>query len=210
MYIAGKGSLQLSFFMQKPEDKKYSIEEYFSLVEELDYKIEYHKGRIVAMAGGTSNHNIIATNILTQLNLALRDKDCVTYNSDMALSIEKENRYVYPDAMVICGQQEFEDKKELRVKNPILIVEVLSDSTKGFDKRKKFTFYRTIPSFREYLLIHSDAVFAEAFYREDSKHWHISSAYHKESSLYLHSLDLSINLGTLYSKTRDIREWDAT
>lgn len=83
-------------------ERVYTKEEYFALQKELDDKIEYHQGRIVAMAGGSPKHNLIGGNIVTALNNALLEKDCYVYNSDQQLYMEEENRFVYPDAMVVC------------------------------------------------------------------------------------------------------------
>lgn len=188
------------------EDRTYSIEEYFSLVEELDYKIEYHKGKIFAMAGGSSEHNLIATNVTSQLNNALAEKDCYVYNSDQRLAILSDHRYLYPDAMVVCGDREFADEKRLMLINPMLIVEVLSPSTTDYDRSGKFHLYGKVSSFKEYLLVHSDRVFVEAFYRENSDLWRISSAFRLDQNIHLYSLGLDLPLENIYRKIDGLKE----
>ena len=90
--------------MSAVKNRIYSVKEYFELQAELDQKLEYHDGHIYMMAGGTANHSIIATNMGRWLSAKLDDTDCVVFNSDMALSIQSVNRYVYPDLMVVCGK----------------------------------------------------------------------------------------------------------
>ena len=103
-------------------EKFYTKEEYFALQEKLNYKIEYHQGRIVAMAGGAPKHNLIGGNMVTALNNALAEKDCYVYNSDQQLYIESENRFVYPDGMVVCSEEKFVEPQPLKLTNPILIM----------------------------------------------------------------------------------------
>lgn len=192
--------------MKAIEDRYYTKEEYFSLVEESDLKIEYHKGRIYAMAGGTSNHNIISGNILTALNNALTERDCLVYNSDQQLAISQQERYVYADVAVVCGERAFEDQKETRLINPSLIFEVLSDSTKDYDKTTKFHLYCRLPSFKEYALVHSDRIFVESFYKEESGLWRISSAFSLQESIHLYSLSIDLPLSRLYNKITGLKE----
>jgi Uma2 family endonuclease len=192
--------------MSAIEDKYYTLEEYFDLVEELDFKIEYHRGRIVALAGGTSNHSIIGTNIRRRLSEKLDDTDCVVYDSEMQLAVESESRYVYPDAMVVCGDREFTDESKKRIKNPVLIVEVLSKkSTEGYDKMEKFRYYRNIPSFREYVLIDPEEPAIDIYYKEEVDLWRISTSTGLESTINLFSLDIELRLADIYAKTEDLK-----
>ena len=192
--------------MKISENKYYTTEEYFSIVEDSEEKYEYHEGKLYAMAGGTSKHNAISTNTSTALNIALSEKDCMVYNSDQQVVINDSKRYVYPDVSVVCGTQDFEDKKETRLKNPILIIEVLSESTKGFDKTDKFHLYCQIPSFREYVLIHTDKIMVETYYKEDSGLWRISSAFRIKDSIQLYSINSTITLTDIYKKIKNLKE----
>lgn len=182
----------------------YTPEEYFQLLEESEVKFEYHDGYLEMMAGGTSNHNIISSNLRGELYIALRESDCIVYDSDQAVQIDDYNRYLFPDASVVCGKREFEDEKQMRLKNPFLIIEVLSETTEAYDRGEKFRYYRSLPSFREYVLIHSSRVLCEIFYREESNLWRISAVSDLDESIHLHSLKLDIPLRQLYAKTEDL------
>lgn len=188
--------------MDTIEKREYTRDEYFDIVAEAEYKMEYYRGQIFAMTGAKPNHNIIRGNTLAILHNRLLDEDCIVFNSDQALAIS-ENTYFYPDIIVSCGKVEL-DEKQIRLLNPILIVEILSKSTRGFDKGKKFTLYRGIPTFKEYLMIDADAIGFESYYKEEGELWRISSGNKLSQSIPLYSLDVEIPLDALYKKTLEL------
>ena len=153
--------------MQVTEQRYYSLEEYLALEEAADYKSEYIDGEIVPMAGGSINHNQIAGNFYAELNFAFKKLDYRVFMSDVRLWIAKRRIYTYPDVMVIVGEPEYDSDSPagtLRdrtdtITNPKVIVEVLSDSTKGYDRSGKFQAYRTLPTFAEYLLIDQTKIY---------------------------------------------------
>lgn len=194
--------------MKEIEDRTYTVEEYFALIEESDKKLEYHHGRIYTMVSKNSNHSIIGTNIRRRLSEKLDDTDCVVLDSDMALSLESGNRYVYPDAMVICGEREFTNTQQTRIKNPILIIEVLSKSTKTYDRTDKFRFYRAIPSLKEYLIVSSDMPLVETFYKQAEGLWRIGSAKGLDSGISIFTFDIDIPLAQVYAKTESLEDPD--
>lgn len=191
--------------MKAIADRTYTVEEYFALVEASEDKLEYHYGKVYAMAGGNSNHSIIGTNLRWRLSEKLMDTDCVVYDSDMALSLENGNRYVYPDGMVVCGRREFTNAQETRLKNPVLVFEVLSKGTEAYDRMDKFRFYRGAPSLKEYLLVSSDKPQVEFFYRQEEKLWRIGSATGLDASIKIFSLDIEIPLAQIYAKTTNLQ-----
>jgi len=169
----------------KLENQLFSFDEYLALEKESQIKHEYHDGRIMAMAGGRPNHSHIARNTSTALNIALREKDCIVYGSDLKIWIENVRRGLYPDLMVVCGGLENYNNKVDVITNPSLIIEILSPFTEQYDRTRKFRFYRQLPSFKEYVLIATDFPTVETFYREASDYWHIGNAIGLESSIYL-------------------------
>lgn len=185
--------------MQATKLQKLTIEEYLEIEQSSDTKYEYHDGYIYAMAGGSVNHSRIGGNIYGEIRNKLIEKNapCEIFNSDLKLHIQKENRYVYPDAMVICGDlQASEDYKEA-ITNPILIVEVLSKSTADYDRGDKFFFYQQIKSLQEYVLIEQDKMQIDIYSRRKNR-WKISRITKKDGSLHLSSLDITIDLDEIY------------
>ncbi len=178
----------------------YTKEEYFALEETSGEKYEFENGEVFAMSGETANHSLIAGNIITSLNNALADKNCRVFGSDMKLAVERAESYVYPDAKVICGKVEFAEGRNDIVKNPVLVVEVLSDSTESYDRGKKFKKYQTLPSFKEYVLISQTEPLLETFVRQDANHWLYTLTEGLETTLYLASIEATISLSDIYRK----------
>lgn len=110
----------------------YTVEEYFSLEEQAEYKHEYFDGELFAMAVGTPYHNRITVDAASVLNSALRDTGCEAFASDLRVQIDKHHHYAYPDVVVVCGALEFAEGRNDTLTNPVLIVEVLSDATRDY------------------------------------------------------------------------------
>ncbi|MEL7220666.1 MAG: Uma2 family endonuclease [Bacteroidota bacterium] len=185
--------------MEAVAEKKYTKEEYFELQEQSDIKLEYHNGLIIeAMAGGSANHSRIQTD-LTVL-LASGEHHCHAFNSDMAIGIKEQNRYVYPDLSFVCGEDVFEDQKQRFLANPCLIIEVISPSTKDIDRGTKFSWYRSLTSFKEYVLIQSEEYGVESWYKEEEDLWRIQSAKSLDQSIYVHTLGMKVTLKDIYQR----------
>lgn len=138
-----------------PKKKIYTPEEYLALEEVCEYRSEYDDGLIIAMAGGTREHIRISSNIEKSLDKQLFGT-CETFQSEMKVWVETLNKFYYPDVTVVCGEIKYYKKRRDALENPIVLVEVLSESTKIYDKEDKFFAYQNIETFREYLLVHQD------------------------------------------------------
>lgn len=187
----------------KTEAKKvYSREEYLILEEKSAEKHEYHNGEMITMTGGTTNHNILALKIASILLSFLEEEDYQIYMGDVRLWIENYNRYTYPDVMVIKGESIYEGKGKSTVINPILIVEVLSDSTKDYDQNDKFDSYRTISTFQEYLLIDQYQYYVKQFKKNSENEWLLKDYRGENAIIKLASIPQEISLKVLYKKVR--------
>src|SRR5262245_42509893 len=114
--------------MLAKEDRFYTPAEYFALEEQAAYKSEYRQGEIIAMAGGSLNHNRIAKNTCFAIDEALMGKPCESFLGDVRLWIAKKELYTYPDIMVVCGPVELAEGRTDTLTNPLLLIEVLSES----------------------------------------------------------------------------------
>jgi Uma2 family endonuclease len=180
------------------EDKEYTVEAYFSMLKESEEKLEYHAGRVVAMAGGAPNHNEIKTATFGYLFSQLSGK-CRPFDSDTAIAIPDPKRYLFPDMSFLCGEEPVYDQGGLAMlRNPALIIEVLSPGTEAYDRGDKFQYYRSLPSFREYVLIQSEKYGVEVFQREEADLWHIRSAYQRDQSVWLETLGIDLPLEKVY------------
>jgi Uma2 family endonuclease len=183
---------------------KLSEEDYLAIERDSPTKNEFYKGEIFSMAGAGNNHNIITANIIITIGGFLRGKGCTIYPSDMRLHIPENSLYTYPDAMVVCGQKQFRDEKKDTILNPVLIVEVLSPSTEGYDRGEKFRLYRSIPGLQEYLMIDSQRYVAEKYRKNEEEHWVLTDAQGINSFLHLASIGLEFALQDIYAGVEDI------
>lgn len=186
--------------MQVTQQKYYTPEEYLALEETAEYKSEYIDGQIIPMAGGTANHNRIAGNFYAVMNFAFRQKEYEVFNSDMRLWLPQKRIYTYPDAMIIVGEPEFYNNRTDIITNPQVIVEVLSKSTKGYDREDKFQAYRTIASFQEYLLIDQTRIHVEQFSKTGKKQWNLREYDEEDEAIALVTVPFEITLQDLYDK----------
>lgn len=153
--------------------QKVSIEEYFRAEDKSIYKHEYHDGIIKKMAGGQLTHNRLAQKTANLIDSFLESNDInlLVSNSDTKIRIEQYNKFVYPDAVVICEKPEFYQNRKDTITNPLVVVEVLSDSTKEYDRTLKYEYYRTIPSFKEYVLVHQDRKHVSVYTKQPDATW---------------------------------------
>ncbi|MBD2179938.1 Uma2 family endonuclease [Planktothrix sp. FACHB-1355] len=185
--------------MQTQTEKRYySREEYLALEETAEYKSEYHDGEIVPMTGGTTNHNEILGNLFARLKLALRGRGYRVFASDVRLWVSRYRRYFYPDIMIIQGEPVYEGGGNTTVTNPSLIVEVLSDSTRNYDKGDKFDYYRSLPEFREYILIDQYKFHIEQLVKTAEGKWLLTYYESADGVLALDSVDFQIPLSDIY------------
>lgn len=190
------------------ERTDYTFEEYLALEKQAEYKHEYHNGSIVAMAGGTINHNALVNRLgaLVENGIDAKGKNCTVFNSDMKVRIEKFNKSVYPDVSVVCGDIETYKNSQSVIINPMLFIEVLSQSTKAYDKSEKFDLYRSLPSFKEYMIVYQTVPNVQTWYKEDEKFWRIGSAEGLDKSIRLHSLDMEIQLADIYKRLQNLQD----
>lgn len=177
-----------------------SREDYLRLERQANYKSEYHKGQVFAMAGASRNHNRIVTNVSTALDLQLKSRNCNNYSSDMRVSIQNGERYLYPDIVVTCGEEKFEDNNKDILLNPIIIIEVLSPSTEAYDRGAKFLYYQTIESLREYVLISQYPRRLEIYCKQMDGAWLYRSLNEMPAKLELESIDCMLASEDIYSK----------
>jgi Uma2 family endonuclease len=186
--------------MQPRVEKLYSLREYLDRELRSVNKHEFHNGKIIQMAGGKFKHNEIATNFVTSLKWAVKPLPTKfrVINSDQKVYIKSVDKAVYPDALVVCQEPEYWEDREDLIVNPLLIVEVLSRSTRGHDKGDKFMLYQTLPSFREYVIVEQNLPKVEAWFRTDEMTWNKKEQDKLSGSIVLRSLGVSIEMADIY------------
>ncbi len=152
--------------------------EYLAAEREADFKSEFYQGHIYplyggdpvrGMSGATVNHNRIVTNLSREISQQLKNRPCETFGSDMKVRVEEDDCFFYPDISGLCGPIDFHDEKKDIYLNPAFIIEVSSDSTESFDRRKKLQSYRKIPGLKEYVLVSQRKKSVEIFRKQDDQ-----------------------------------------
>lgn len=179
----------------------HTIADYLAQEASSEARHEYERGQILVMSGGTINHGLIGGKIYRMLadRLEKSDKNCTAINSDVKVRIEAVDSFVYPDTMVVCGALETAEVDPDSIVNPILVVEVLSKSTAGYDRGDKFFKYRQLPSLREYILIDQYQPIVESFFKKEEGIWEIARVAGLDQSFPIKSLGFSIALADLYA-----------
>ncbi len=185
--------------MLQPKNQIYTLEEYLELDHNSEEKIEFWDGHIFTLAGASVSHNRIQRNALITLGNKLRGRTCEVFPSDMRLKVPSYLPYRYADLSALCGNPIFEKLgKQEMLANPQLIVEILSDSTAEFDRGYKFTYYKSIPSFTEYILIAQDRPHVTQFIKQDENNWLNREFNSIADKFHMASLDCELELSELY------------
>lgn len=177
-----------------------SPEEYLTRERAAEFKSEYYDGIIYAMSGASPPHNLIVGNVITQLNTQLRKTPCLVFPSDMKVRLPDSRKYFYPDVSVVCDAPVYADDRKDVLLNPLVIVEVLSESTAAFDRGEKFQSYQRIKSLQEYLLVSQDKMLIERFERRADDSWIYTKARGEDQAVTLATVSCSLSTGDVYDK----------
>jgi Uma2 family endonuclease len=177
-----------------------SPDEYLRLERQAEYKSEYLNGEIFAMSGASRQHNLVVGNVFGELRQQLRDRPCQAYVNDMRVKVRSNTFYTYPDVAVVCGEPQFEDKEVDTLLNPTLLVEVLSQSTERYDRIAKTSYYRTIDSLQEHLLVPQHEFRVEQYLRQPNGQWSLTQYTSPDEVVQLPSIDCALRLGDIYDK----------
>ncbi|MBD1219126.1 MAG: Uma2 family endonuclease [Aphanizomenon flos-aquae Clear-A1] len=182
------------------QTRYYTPEEYLELEEQAEYRSEYRDGEIIAMTGGTTNHNKIALNFAASLKYGLRKKNYDVYISDVRLWILRYRQHTYPDVMIIQGEPIYATENNTTVMNPLLIAEVSSKSTSNYDQSDKFMYYRSIPEFKEYILINQYQYHVMQYVKTNDGKWIFTELESESDILTLQTIDFQIALSEIYEQ----------
>lgn len=182
--------------------EKISIEAYLEMENAADEKSEYYKGEIFAMPGAKVPHNTIAGNLFIGIGQKLKGKKCKPYNSDQRIHIPSNTLFTYPDISIICGEVITLNDDDYNVLNPTVTVEVLSRSTKNYDRGEKFKLYRDITTLKEYILVDSESIHIEIFRLNESGHWELEEYNSLSDTIVIKAIDETILLSEIYDSVR--------
>src|SRR5437588_2936831 len=152
------------------------------------------------MSGASEGHNLIAGNLFGELRQQLRGGPCRAYVSDMRVKVRANGLYTYPDVVVVCGEPKFEDKEVDTLVNPTMLIEVLSPSTERYDRIAKTSYYRTIDSLAEYLLVAQDEIRLEQYARQADGQWLLSEYLTLDAIVSLPPISCTLKLSDVYER----------
>ncbi len=183
-------------------EKKTSIsrEEYLKLEETATEKHEYINGEIIIKEEDTINHNQILGNFYRNFPLTINNQDYYIYMEGVKLWLAEYNIYTYPDVMITEGKPVYQGDSKSVITNPKIIIEVLSKSTQGYDHGDKFKFYRSLPTFQEYILIDQYKYGVEQYFKQAEDRWSINFYTQENENLKLVFLPWEISLKELYQR----------
>lgn len=178
-----------------------SQEEYFRLLAESDVKLEYHGGEIVAVAGAQPRHNLVSANLIFLLKLCSRKTNCLILSSDQIIAVPSCEKFVFPDIVIVCKKPSFSKNKQGLdgLTNPEIIIEVLSDSTEISDRNEKFDCYKTIESFREYVLVSTNKQKVEVYKKITQNEWLVNTYYNEADQVLINECKLLLK--DIYEQT---------
>jgi Uma2 family endonuclease len=186
--------------MSKQQKARFTAAAYLSMERGSSEKHEFAFGDIYAMGGASARHVEIVSNIVRELGNQLRQRPCRVYSTDLRLCVDADQRYTYPDVVVVCGQPQFLDDQIDTLLNPDLIVEVLSESTRNYDRGDKFQQYRGIPSFREYLLVDQAKVHVERHTKQQDGTWSLWETDSSDDVIQMESIAVTLPVSEIYLK----------
>ena len=184
------------------QKKNYTVQEYLEMEKQALEKHEYYNGEIFAMSGASTRHNIISTNIIIALGIALKGKSCRPYGSDLRIHIPENSLFTYPDISIICGEVIASKEDEDTATQPTVIIEILSPSTKNYDRGVKFMLYRAIPALKEYILIDSKSIHAEYFAINKEGLWQLKEYNNPEEKIIIETLNVQLLLEDVYEGSK--------
>lgn len=178
--------------------QKISIEAYLETENASVEKHEYYQGEVFAMGGAKVPHNEITGNLYFALRKKLQGKKCKPYNSDQRIHVEANTLFTYPDISIICGNIITLNNDNFNALNPLVIIEVLSNSARSYDRGDKFKLYRDIPTLKEYVLVDSENISVEIFRLNAAQHWELEEYGKEAEDFEIKAVDVILAMGEVY------------
>ncbi len=190
----------LAVLKPEKEPRLHTLAEYLRREERSQELHEYYDGIITKLPMARGPHNKIIMNVGTVLNNVIdaNGKNYEVFGGQQAVYLPQLNFSLYPDVIVVTDTPLYFDQNEVLLINPILIIEVLSRSTGKYDRTTKFEEYKTLNSFKEYVLINQKTCHVETRFREEPNLWRDATTKDISSSIYLKSIDCTIDIQKIY------------
>lgn len=182
--------------------KHVSAEEYLAFERQSSEKHEFYQNEVFAMAGASLRHNKIFSNVFGKLAFLLNGNPCQAYGSDLRIHIPENTLYTYPDISVICGDVLASAEDPDSAIRPTILIEILSSSTRDYDRGTKFKLYQDIPTLKEFILIDSDSIRVELFRLNNYGCWELEKRDSISQVLTMRSVGVALSLQDIYAGTK--------
>jgi Uma2 family endonuclease len=182
-----------------PKYNYISQEEYLEMERAALEKHEYYQGEIFAMSGASLKHNEVFSNLFGEIQGKLKGKNCKPYGSDLRIHVPKNSLYTYPDISIICDKANLTDDKFDTATNPAVIIELLSKSTRNYDRFEKFSLYRDITSLKEYILVDTQKIHIENYVRNANNTWQLTDYNVISDNLIITAVNISVSIADIYA-----------
>ena len=188
--------------LEEKAPRRYTLAEYLRREENANERHEYYDGIIKKLPMARTPHNLIITNVSTALDILFeqQNKDLYVISNAQLVYLPKLNFSLYPDVLVVAETLMHFDTNQVLLINPILIIEVLSRSTRSYDRKQKFEEYKTLDSFKEYVLIDQNKCFVETRFREKPNTWVENQFTDLTDSVVLNSVGCTIDVAKIYRR----------
>ncbi len=185
--------------MSAQSKPRYTLEEYFELERKSEERYEYWNGEVFCMSGVSPEDAQLEVNFISRLNSRLTEKGCRVFPANIRIKVPSAPPYRYADVSALCGEAQFEEIGGIRaVTNPTLIIEILSSSTEAYDRGQKFTHYKSIPSFSEYLLVAQDHPYITHLVKQSDDSWIYDEYNDLTATVKLSSLNCELPMSEIY------------
>lgn len=184
------------------QKKVYTIKEYLEMENAALEKHEYYKGEIFAMSGASGRHNVISSNLIISLGTSLKGESCQPYGSDMRIHIPENSLFTYPDISIICGDVVSTNEDENTAIEPTVIIEILSPSTRNYDRGEKFMLYRAIPALKNYILVDSESIHVEHFAINKEGLWQLKEHNKIYEEIFIETLNVKLPMKEVYERSK--------
>jgi Uma2 family endonuclease len=182
-----------------PKYNYISQEEYLEMERAALEKHEYYQGEIFAMSGASLKHNEVFSNLFGEIQGKLKGKSCKPYGSDLRIHVPKNSLYTYPDISIICDKANLTDDKFDTATNPAVIIELLSKSTRNYDRFEKFSLYRDITALKEYILVDTQKIHIENYVRNADNTWQLTDYNVISDNLIITAVNISVSIADIYA-----------
>jgi Uma2 family endonuclease len=177
---------------------KLTPAEYLVRERAAEFKSEYYRGEMFAMAGASKEHVSVAVNLIAELQNRLKGTACRTVANDQRVKVSPTGLYTYPDLAIVCGKAEYDPLDKDTLLNPVAIIEILSPSTETYDRGAKFRQYQKLPSVQEYILVSQSEPVCERFVRQPDESWNLTIVTGLAGELAFTTVPVRIPLADIY------------